>query len=523
MAPLSILNDHLHTSFTASLFSLSVLAGLYIWRRRNAKYAGKQLPPGPPRLPIIGNLLQMPKDHEWLVYEKWAKETGSELVHCDVLGSHIVVVNSAKAANEIFVKRSAIYSDRPFIPSFSVLLGFNWVVATFPYGDRLKAARKAFHAFFQPSAVKDYRPIECTATHQLLRHLVHKPADFKEHLRHMAGAIILDIAYGIKVKPQHDPFIETAEGGLEAVTTIASIEAQIFDLFPALLKLPSWFPGVGYKKKASELCHWSKDMLNHPFEATKDSLASGTASPSVAATLITQLESKKSLPEDEGVAKGLTANMYIGGADTTVCALENFFLAMALCPEAQRKAQAEIDSVIGNDRLPEFSDIDTLPYVKALTEEVWRWRIVGPLGFPHKLTEDDVFGDYFIPKGSTVIGNIWAILHDESVYGPDANDFNPDRYLNNPDLPEPEAVFGFGRRICPGRFMARESVWLAVASILATLKIEKAVDDQGKEIEPVDDHMSGIVAYPLPFKCNVKPRSLTAEKLIMATEVFDSD
>lgn len=139
-----------------------------------------------------------------------------------------------------------------------------------------------------------------------------------------------------------------------------------------------------------------------------------------------------------------------------------------------------------------------------------------------------------------------AILHDESVYGPDANDFNPDRYLNNPDLPEPEAVFGFGRRICPGRFMARESVWLAVASILATLKIEKAVDDQGKEIEPVDDHMSGIVAcvpshshslsyvvlklslyrryrYPLPFKCNVKPRSLTAEKLIMATEVFDSD
>lgn len=85
----------------------------------------------------------------------------------------------------------------------------------------------------------------------------------------MAGAIILDIAYGIKVKPQHDPFIETAEGGLEAVTTIASIEAQIFDLFPArtclplgkyddqrtyrkltslvnvVLKLPSWFPGVG--------------------------------------------------------------------------------------------------------------------------------------------------------------------------------------------------------------------------------------------------------------------------------------
>lgn len=85
----------------------------------------------------------------------------------------------------------------------------------------------------------------------------------------MAGAIILDIAYGIKVKPQHDPFIETAEGGLEAVTTIASIEAQIFDLFPArmsftwevhdsqrsyrmltsfmnpVLKLPSWLPGVG--------------------------------------------------------------------------------------------------------------------------------------------------------------------------------------------------------------------------------------------------------------------------------------
>lgn len=72
--------------------------------------------------------------------------------------------------------------------------------------------------------------------------------------------------------------------------------------------------------------------------------------------------------------------MYAAGADTTVSALSTFFLAMLANPDAQRKAQLEIDSVVVRGNLPDFDDHDSLPYVAALLKEVLRWKVVLPAG-----------------------------------------------------------------------------------------------------------------------------------------------
>ncbi|EIM84309.1 cytochrome P450 [Stereum hirsutum FP-91666 SS1] len=468
----------------------------------------------------------MPSDHEWLVYERWAEEKGSDLIHFDVLGTDIVVLRSLKAASELLDKRSSIYSDRPFTPALSVLLGFDWVLASFPYGEKFRAMRKAFHTSFQPSVVKDYYPLHRRAAHQLLKNILSAPDETPQHLRYMAGGVILDIAYGIKTKPRDDPYVEAAERALSAVTTVVSPSARLFDMFPMLLYMPSWVPGAGYKKTAKFLQNYSRDILENPFQFTKEALANGTASPSIATTMLSQL-GKNSSQEDELLAKQLTANVYIAGADTTVCAIQNFLLAMMLYPDTQRRAQTELDSVIGCDRLPDLSNIDALPYVNALVLEVLRrvafrvaWGVVAPLGFPHRLMVNDSYEGYFLPRGSLFIGNIWAMLHDKSVYGVDAQDFNPQRFLDH-DLPEPDVVWGFGRRVCPGRHMARDSVWLAIASILATFNINKALDEKGEEIEVVDDHISGIVAYPVPFKSEITPRSADSVMLIQSTEIYD--
>ncbi len=82
---------------------------------------------------------------------------------------------------------------------------------------------------------------------------------------------------------------------------------------------------------------------------------------------------------------------------------------MASYPEVQRKAQAELETVIGPHRLPGFSDRDSLPYVNALMKELLRWRSVVPIGVPHCSLEDDEYRGYFIPKGSVVIANIWYV------------------------------------------------------------------------------------------------------------------
>jgi cytochrome P450 len=73
---------------------------------------------------------------------------------------------------------------------------------------------------------------------------------------------------------------------------------------------------------------------------------------------------------------------------------------MAVHPDIQKKAQSEIDTVIGTHRLPEFEDRLSLPFVEALYREVMRWKPVGPLGLAHAASADDIYNGYFIPKGS---------------------------------------------------------------------------------------------------------------------------
>lgn len=87
--------------------------------------------------------------------------------------------------------------------------------------------------------------------------------------------------------------------------------------------------------------------------------------------------------------------------------MQTFFLAMALYPDVQKKAQAELDDVVGPNRLPEFEDRDSLPYITAITKECLRWLTVAPFGVPHSSIEDDEYNGHRIPKGSLILPNIW--------------------------------------------------------------------------------------------------------------------
>jgi len=120
---------------------------------------------------------------------------------------------------------------------------------------------------------------------------------------------------------------------------------------------------------------------------------------------------------------------------------------------------------------------------------------------PHKLVEDDFYNGYLIPGGSTVLGNVWAILHNPDVF-PDPERFLPEHFLPEElggTLPDgasdfPDAAFGFGRRACPGQHMAYSSVWLTVASMLAVFDIDKAKDKDGEVIEVAEDYSDGMVS-----------------------------
>jgi cytochrome P450 len=139
-----------------------------------------------------------------------------------------------------------------------------------------------------------------------------------------------------------------------------------------------------------------------------------------------------------------------------MAAVWSYVLTIALHPCVQRKGQAAVDAAVVG-RLPNFSDFGTIPYVDAIVHEVFRWNPITPLGVPHVARQDDYYNGHLIPKGTMVFGNIYALLHDEKVYGDDPDKFIPERFLTKDGSlddalnREMDTAFGWGRRVCPGK------------------------------------------------------------------------
>ncbi len=89
--------------------------------------------------------------------------------------------------------------------------------------------------------------------------------------------------------------------------------------------------------------------------------------------------------------------------------MQGFFLAMSLYPDVQKRAQAQLDAVVGPHRLPSHEDKEALPYISAIVKEALRWHVVLPFSLPHITTEDMEYDGYFIPKGTTLLGNSWWV------------------------------------------------------------------------------------------------------------------
>jgi len=205
-------------------------------------------------------------------------------------------------------------------------------------------------------------------------------------------------------------------------------------------------------------------------------------------------------------------------------------------PEIQRRAQLEIDTVVGNDRLPTLADRDQLPFVNAICSEVLRMSPSAPIGtilmrnsaskyswpsaFPHVLCEDDFHAGYFIPKGTAVIANVWKFCHDPRTYT-NPFEFNPSRFFSSEkhiaEWDPRNWVFGFGRRNCPGLHFADAAIFITCAMSLAVFDISKPVVND-VPIEQAIEMSSGIISHPLPFKCHITPRSSKAEALILTAD-----
>jgi cytochrome P450 len=235
--------------------------------------------------------------------------------------------------------------------------------------------------------------------------------------------------------------------------------------------------------------------------------------------MLLEMRDKEQIPLNDREFSFIPASLFGAGSDTTASTLCSAFLALITHPETLGAAHSELDTVIGSNRSPTFADEPDLPYIRALIKEVLRWRPVAVLGgTPHASTEDDVYNGYYIPAGTTILGNSWAINLNEEYY-PDPHRFNPLRFLNEElaakaknsqcgkGKPHPSksghSSFGWGRRICPGANLAANSLYISLAKLLWAYDI---LPMEGRQYD-IFAYTDGFNIRPLEFGCIIRVRS----------------
>ncbi|KAI0790962.1 cytochrome P450 [Abortiporus biennis] len=492
------------------VFVLALGAFLYFAKCKFDEHNSLPLPPGPKPLPVIGNLLDAPTGTEvHRDFREWSFKYDSDILFLRLPSLPMLIINSSTIAFDLLEKRSNIYSDRP-TSTIDDMLGMDFNVGSMLYSTKWREHRKLFHRFFNSTAIPQYVPEQIRAVRSFLRRTLQNPcSDYAQSVRLLFASSILKIVYGVDVDDMNHEYIRLSQGVLDCENEAHTPGKFLIDFFPILRHLPGWFPGVKFKAFVEQHRPTVMGMRFKPFEDIKKAAADGTASPSIALTLLGELQNS---PKDmfgagrfsgqEETAINVTGVTYIAGIDTTTSSAITFFLTMAAHPDIQRKAQAYIDAHL----------------------EVIRIRPVAPMGIPHRVTEDDEYIGYRIPKGTMIMVNVWSTLRDPHEY-PEPERFNPDRFLKDGKLDsnvrDPSTlVFGFGRRMCPGRHFSDMSMFLMIASVLQVYDIEPAKDKDGRPIDlNTVKYSSGIVATPDSLPVVFIPRSSAAQQLILESDI----
>ncbi|KAH6893687.1 O-methylsterigmatocystin oxidoreductase [Coprinopsis sp. MPI-PUGE-AT-0042] len=439
-----------------------LLARLYGTKRLNAPK-----PPGPKGLPFLGNLLQMPnpsgKTAPWRVFSQWREKYG-DLVYLEAAGQKFLVLNSLSAIDELLNKRATNYSDRLSSP-INTLTRHTWDFVMLNYTSQWRDHRRAFHQFFNQNHVQRVlRPVIDQEIAKLLKFFIEKPDKHEEALRLFFGTIIIRLSYGTG-SSEMDRTRQLIKGADELVKeqALAFQPGRYLVAFMSWLQhVPSWFPGTGWKQRLEHLACLNDRLVEEPFETLKAQLRTEVQSDGLESTPNIATHLIDTLPEAGGeeyeyrnmIAKHVSAIAYLAGADTTLSSALALLLALAMHPEVQRKAQACIDTELGDEagsRLPTWGDLERLPYISAVVKEVGRWHSVLPITVPHVSTDDDIYQGSHIPAGTAILANTWAVMHDPATFD-DPFEFKPERYLTNdgkinPNILGPEdGAFGYGRR-----------------------------------------------------------------------------
>lgn len=423
--------------------------GLYL-----RKVALLPLPPGPYPLPVIGNIHQLLSKPLPETLLEWHQKYGPIISFQS--GSRLMVsVASHDICQDLMMRKGALYNTRPDIVVAGRYATKGLHIALMPFGKQWQAHRRILASVTTENASRKYRLLEEVESLQVMVDLLSSD-DFSAIFRRYGASVTNALCYGRRLTHDDEAEFHEAEHLARRLVDVmmADFHFALVEIFPVLDYLPSFlapWKAFGKQYYSEATTFYSKNLLK----------AQSTSSWNWVKHSLSRPEAKN-MPTDE--ISMLFGTALQAAVETIPSVLRVFVKAMLLHPECLAKAQTELDQNVGADRVPSFSDMPFLPYTNAIVNECCRWQAVIALGFPHCNTHNDEYGGYRIPKGTLIFANAWAIGFDEALYN-DARDFLPERWLENPELPN-SAAFGYGRRVCPGKFIGIDSLFINIARMI---------------------------------------------------------
>ncbi|KAI0133712.1 cytochrome P450 [Xylariales sp. AK1849] len=495
----------------------------------------QRMPPGPQPLPFIGNQHQLTKSKPWIQFETWARKFGP--IFTVWIGRRpMLVLSDPRIAQELLEKRSTKYSSRPRMVAMGELLWDGASILVQPYGKSWSIRRKLLHQALTPKALQEYVPIQEAEATRLCAQLIQHSKNWETQFERFTSSVVFAISYGHRIDSLESSVIRQRFEFMQYSSGLNVPGKYMVESIPALKYLPNIL--APWKREIQEHGKEEADANMALVDAVRSDIEHAKATgnlatlPTSLCRMLLEVRERKAgeIPLSDHDFSFVPASLFGAGSDTTASTLCSAVLAFVTHPDAVRSAQKELDTVVGPDRSPTFADQPELPYVSALVKEVLRWRPVAVLGgTPHASTEDDTYEGFFIPKGTTVLGNSWAINTNPEYY-PNPHVFEPRRFLaaeacdsagfqgpSSHPAKSGHSSFGWGRRICPGADLASNSLFIALAKLLWTLNFSPI---KGVEYD-IFDYTDGFNTRPRSFQCNMDIRD-EARRHVITNELKEA-
>ncbi|KAF5372074.1 hypothetical protein D9758_005051 [Tetrapyrgos nigripes] len=506
------------TSMTSIVSVFLCILTLYLFRSR--RKGSLCYPPGPWGIPLLGNALQLLNVKPWHTLAEWKRIHGP-IVYLNMAGQPMVILNTKKTVEDLLVKRTTNYSGRPHFIIPNAMTGGHHVVLM-SGGERFRKMRRASDLALGLKNTVNYHPIQRNEAVFSAHSLLSDPDNWRSHVERTSSSIALSLMYDLPlIQSFQDPSIQRMNGFNDKMSASLLPGAHaVVEMLPSLLRLPRSFSK--WRRDTEEFFEEWNAYFERAFMNIKKQAENGQEQRPSFSLALAENQANSTLSDRE--CSWLAGALYGAAHETTATSMMWFIFSMVLFPHIQTRAQKELDKVVGRSRLPSFADLKHLPYVHAVVKEVLRWRTPLPMGIPHLNSEDDYYDGYYIPKGTICIPNTWSLNHDPDVYGPDAEEFRPERHLDENGqlkdgllgLSEGHSTYGFGQRICVGRHVANNSLFIIIATILWTMRLEGVKDSDGNVVLPDvnAEEESGILSRPPLFAIRATPRFQDADTFI---------